>query len=234
MIFLGGGGSETDEANIWDLAYKAGQRVVIWPFAMPSSRWQGTKEWIASSLMRFGTFQSISLGLEGPDFGLCDADIVAIPGGNTFRLLHHLQKHNLLSALRGFLDKGGRIYGGSAGALILGASISIADSSAGGQDDDIMGDLENLQGLDVLRGCVAYPHFELGVDRFEGHCHRWSLEHGVTVIGMPERCGVEFGPSGRALNAGPSPAYVFTPDGRRMVWAANATLSFPLCPDVYI
>ncbi|OAA55715.1 Peptidase S51 [Cordyceps fumosorosea ARSEF 2679] len=185
---------------------------------MPSTRWLGTKEWITRSLARFGAFSSISLGFSGPDFGLGNADVVAIPGGNTFRLLHHLREHDLLRALRVFLDQGGRIYGGSAGALVLGASIAIADSSVGGQDDNIVGDLlVDMQGLDALRGCVAYPHFEQGVDRFEGHCHRWSQEHGVTVIGIPETCGVQFDPSGCALNAGPSPAYVFTSDGRRTV-----------------
>lgn len=228
MIYLGGGGSEVDEANIWDLAFKSGQRVVVWPFAMPSDRWQGTKEWITGSLARFGDFASISLGLEGPDFGLRDADIVAIPGGNTFRLLDHLQKHNLLPALQEFLDNGGRIYGGSAGALILGASIAMTDSAVGGQDDNIVEGLSNMQGLNALGGCMAYPHFELGADNFEGHCRRWSEEHGVTVIGMPETCGIQFDPSGRALNAGPSLAYVFTPDGQARTWAANATMTFPL------
>lgn len=153
---------------------------------------------------------------------------MAIPGGNTFRLLGHMQKNGLLSALRKFLDKGGQVYGGSAGALILGSSIAIADSCAGGQDDNAIADLTDMQGLDVLQGCVAYPHFKLGADNFEGHCRRWSRQHGVTVIGMPETCGIQFDLAGGALNAGPSPAYVFTPDGGRRVWAANTTLSFPL------
>ncbi|TQV93200.1 hypothetical protein V2A60_010360 [Cordyceps javanica] len=196
---------------------------------MPSTRWQGTGEWITRSLERFGAFNSISLGLEEPHFGIHDADIVVIPGGNTFRLLHHLQKYNLLRALQAFLDRGGRIYGGSAGALTLGASIAIADSSVGGQDDNVVdSDMGDLQGLNGLQGCVVYPHFEPGVNKFEGHCHRWSQGHGVTVIGMPETCGIQFDSSGRALNAGPSPAYIFTPDGRRSVWAPNETLSFPL------
>lgn len=109
MIYLGGGGSEVDEARIWDLAYKPGQRVVVWPFAMPAARWEGTMQWITASLTSRGEFASISLGLEGPDFGLDHADIVAIPGGNTFRLLHYLQKNGLLLALRQFLRKGGHI-----------------------------------------------------------------------------------------------------------------------------
>lgn len=228
MIYLGGGGSETDEALIWDLAFEAGQRVVVWPFAMPQARWDGTKKWITDSLAPRGEF-AVSLGLGGPDFGLDGADIVAIPGGNTFRLLDHLQKNNLLPALRKFLNKGGRIYGGSAGALILGASIAIADSSVGGQDDSTaFADLKDMQGLDALGGCVTYPHFELDIDSFAGHCHRWSQEHNVTVIGMPETCGIRFDPSGLALNAGPSRAYVFTPDGHRLDWAPDATLFFPL------
>lgn len=228
MIYLGGGGSEVDEARIWDLAYKPGQRVVVWPFSMPAARWEGTMQWITTSLTSRGDFASISLGLVGPEFGLDHADIVAIPGGNTFRLLHHLQKNDLLLALRQFLRNGGHIYGGSAGALILGASIAITDSVVGGQDDNIVADLRDMQGLDTLGGCVTYPHFELGADKFEGHCRRWSQLHGVAVIGMPETCGIQFDLSGNGLNAGPSPAYVFTPDGRQLVWAPDTTLSFPL------
>lgn len=98
----------------------------------------------------------------------------------------------------------------------------------GGQDENIVADLRDMQGLDTLGGCVTYPHFELGADEFEGHCRHWSQLYGVAVIGMPETCGIQFDLSGNGLNVGPSPAYVFTPDGRQLVWASDTTLSFPL------
>ncbi|KAK3181625.1 hypothetical protein K4F52_007003 [Lecanicillium sp. MT-2017a] len=223
MIYLGGGGTEVDEARLLDLAFTPGKRVVIWPFAMPSNRWEGMKQWVTSFLASCGDFPSIELGTEEPDFGIADADIVVIPGGNTFRLLQQMQRHNMLSALRELLARGGKVYGGSAGALILGADIAIADASVGGQDENLVA-IKDTKGLDVLGGCVVYPHFELGADSFQGHCERWAKNHGVVVLGMPENCGIAVDKDGGAVNAGPGDVYVFRPAGSMTTWSAGVRM----------
>ncbi len=133
-VYLGGGGSEHDEAALWDEVFIPGQRVSIWSFAMPLGPARtGSMQWLSGALRARGDFTIDAWGLEGTDTDhsaerLQRSHVVAIPGGNTFDLLQHLQQHDLLSALAAFLDDGGQVYGGSAGAILLGADIAIAEA----------------------------------------------------------------------------------------------------------
>lgn len=55
MIYLGGGGS-SDEAAVFSAAFHPPTRIVIWPWAQPSHRWDGMKSWIQSSVEPLGSF----------------------------------------------------------------------------------------------------------------------------------------------------------------------------------
>lgn len=87
-----------------------------------------------------------------------DTDIIAIPGGNTFDLLDTLQSFGLLLTQRIFQEQGGRVYGGSAEAILMGHDIGIAleadPNDVGLQDTTAMGLLGEL---DVL------PHYSEGL-----------------------------------------------------------------------
>jgi dipeptidase E len=209
MIYLGGGGSEEDEAAVFAAAFQPGARIVVWPFAQPSHRWQGTLSWIQSSISHLGSFPPASLGTQD-DFGLNTADVVVIPGGNTFLLLHHMQQHALLHPLRSFVAKGGKVYGGSAGAVLLGAGIAIIDA----MDTNDVG-LRDTSALDLLSGCVVYPHYER---RWMSHCLDWSTR--ACVLGVPERAGLRVDLHGRAVNLGPEDVVVFE-GGLSEVWPAG-------------
>ena len=50
MIFLGGGGSESDESQLWDSLFVSGQRVVVWPFAMPPASRPAIESWLVEAL----------------------------------------------------------------------------------------------------------------------------------------------------------------------------------------
>ena len=141
-----------------------------------------------------------------------NVDVLFIPGGNTFHLLHFLQTHPLLpQALRDFLEKGGVIFGGSAGALILGKDIAICDVQNGGLDENDIG-LKDTAGLDLLGGAVVFPHFKTEEEEQHQVCKRWADEKDVVVIAMPERCGVKVDrEKGMAWNTGPEGVWVFRP-----------------------
>jgi dipeptidase E len=179
MIFLGGGGSEHDEALLWDELFTPGQRVVVWPFAQadPAGR-RATGQWFAAALAARGDF-TIDTWIDGPRPGLERADVLVVPGGNTFDLLGHLREYDLLTAARKFR---GHLYGGSAGAILIGADIAIA----AGLDADDTG-LDDTSALDLLSGCVVHPHYG---PAYEDAARSWSRRHDVTVIGIPERAGV--------------------------------------------
>ncbi|WP_432540715.1 Type 1 glutamine amidotransferase-like domain-containing protein [Kineococcus sp. SYSU DK002] len=210
--YLGGGGSEHDEAALWDEVFTPGQRVSVWPFAMPLGPARtGSVQWLAGALRARGDFTLDPWGLDGADTDcraerLHRSDVVAIPGGNTFDLLHHLQRHDLLSALDGFLDRGGRVYGGSAGAVLLGANIALAEV----EDPDDAG-VSDTRGLDRLAGAVVRPHYQPAQD---DDLQQWAEAHQQVVLALPERSGVVV-TGATARNVGPEAVQVFSPSGQR-------------------
>jgi dipeptidase E len=198
MIFLGGGGSEHDEALLWNELFEPGQRIVVWPFAEPGpARRRAVGEWFVSALARRGDF-AIDVWLSGTSHASLEAEVLVIPGGNTFALLAYLRRHDLWP-----VDFGGRIYGGSAGAIVLGADIAIA----GGMDSNDAG-LADTRGLDLLGGCVVHPHYG---PEYAAAAREWARTNEVTVLGIPERAGVVVD-GNRARNSGPATVHVFTAD----------------------
>lgn len=84
MLYLGGGGSEYDGSQLWDLVFSCpGQRVTVWPYAMPQSKIPKTMKWITQALKK-RRIPPVAIGDRAPDFGLSTSDVLAIPGGNTF------------------------------------------------------------------------------------------------------------------------------------------------------
>ncbi|MDQ0276568.1 peptidase E [Arthrobacter silviterrae] len=105
--------------------------MTVWPFAHRAlADRRGAGRWFTGALERFAPSHidiwDSSVG-RGHD-ALEDTDIIAIPGGNTFDLLDTLQSFGLLLTLRIFLEQGGRVYGGSAGAILMGNDITISAS----------------------------------------------------------------------------------------------------------
>jgi len=220
-VFVGGGGSESDEAHLWDELFEDGQRVTIWPFAQPRTRWPAVERWLTSALMPRGDFhvETAPETVEGLKSALRDAEVLAIPGGNTFDLLAYLRRHDLLTAMSSFLAQGGHLYGGSAGAIVFGADISIAEL----MDDNAVG-IKDTRGADLLSGCVVYPHFS---SRHEAIARQWAVTHGVTVLGVAETAGLVV-QNATARNAGPGSIQVFHARSQRNYEAGSSwSLSEP-------
>lgn len=205
-IHLGGGGSERDEAKLWAEAFPPGARVAVWPFAQsnPAER-RYAGEWFTGALAALGPLTvDVWLTPEDHDPSLQDVDVVAIPGGNTFSLLHTLREARLLPALHDHLGRGGGLYGGSAGAVLVGADIGIALAA----DPNDVG-LVDTTALDLLHGMDVLPHYtddQLGAARDH---HRRT---GRPVLALPERSGIVL-TGVTARNAGPDPVHVITRDG---------------------
>lgn len=211
MLYLGGGGSEDDEAQLWDLVFQPGQRVTVWPFAVPSSRIPDVMAWISTALSKRGEF-TVEVGDQAPDFGLANADVLAITGGNTFDLLAWIQVKNLQQPVKDFIARGGKLYGGSAGAILPGADIDICDVEKGGLDENRIG-LKDTIGLDLLGGALVFPHFDTSSKAHTAVCQKWSDELGTNVIGIPEKGGLVMETQGEFLSAGPDAVMVFAPHG---------------------
>lgn len=127
-------------------------------------------------------------------------EVVAIPGGDTFHLLHELRNSGLIDTLRHHIDAGGAIYGGSAGAIRAGRDIAIALIA-----DTNDTDLDTFRALDYLDGIDILPHY---TDDGEAAAQAHSSSTGRPLLCFPENSNVIALASGKLRNVGPSDAYV--------------------------
>ena len=129
-------------------------------------------------------------------------DVVAVPGGNTFDLLHALREAGLLHLLHTHLLGGGSLYGGSAGAVLAGTDVGLARVA----DPDDVGTTDT-RGLDLVCGHDVLPHW---TDGQEAAARRHSSATGQPVLAIPERGGVVVAPDGTARSVGPDDVQVIT------------------------
>ena len=204
-VFLGGGGSVDDESALWDEFAMDGQRVLYWPMALPTHEHAFAQKWLLESLALRGSFDLVmwsSLAERKPE-ELPTFDLLFIGGGNTYALLDEVQRHQFLEPVRRFVANGGALYGGSAGAVLTGADISTAEPF----DPNDVG-IKDTAALNLLSGASLLPHYEL---RHAEWLRRYVAKNSVTVIAIPEHCGVVVHDD-LARNVGPEPVVIFEPD----------------------
>nr|WP_244638564.1 MULTISPECIES: Type 1 glutamine amidotransferase-like domain-containing protein [unclassified Frigoribacterium] len=224
MVFLGGGGSEADEAALWAEAFPAGSRVVVWPFAHRAAvDRRAAGAWATEALLAIGVedvdvWGTTETGVDrsrldepGPGQprlsrpgapGRRGLDVVAVLGGNTFDLLQALREAGLLDLLHAHLLGGGSLYGGSAGAVLAGADVDLARAA----DPDDVGTTDT-RGLDLVHGHDVLPHW---TDDQEAAARRHSRASGRPVLAIPERGGVVVARDGTARSVGPDDVQVIT------------------------
>lgn len=126
---------------------------------------------------------------------------IYIGGGNTFKLLKELKEFGTLEILKQLAGKDVPIYGGSAGAIILGRTIT----TAVGYDENNI-NLTDLSALDLVNGYEIWCHYsgseEMKVKEYMGKYH---LEK---VIAIPESAGL-FVTESSIKVVGPSDVQVF-------------------------
>ena len=78
---------------------------------------------------------------------------VYIGGGNSFKLMHELRSSGFDVKLKKYIQSGGIVYGGSAGAIILGKSIATST-------DKNLIKLKDLDGLNLVNGYSVFCHYD--------------------------------------------------------------------------
>ena len=157
-ILLGGGGSAEDERPIFErfAAWVGGGRVLYLPIAAdePGS---AHLAWLSSALTPLGVHQidmwTTLAGHQPAELGSYAG--IFIGGGNTYWLLHQLRSGGFDDAIRRFAQGGGAVYGGSAGAIVLGANISTCAHI----DHNDVG-VTDMHGLNLLDGHAVWCHYQ--------------------------------------------------------------------------
>ena len=135
-------------------------------------------------------------------------DSIYIGGGNTFRLLHLLCAAGFDQALLRFIQRGGAVYGGSAGAIVLGRDILTCEH----MNSNNVG-LTDMRGLDVVKGYAIWCHYRPENDvRIAAYVER----HNFPVLGLSERTGLCI-EGNRFVVMGFEPAIEFVTNRRRNV-----------------
>jgi dipeptidase E len=213
-LMLAGGGNEVDSAPL-DRIFAAwtgrGGRMLYIPIAQQLSArgYEGALRWLLSVFEPLGV-REIEMWTslrERTAEDLRGFDSVYIGGGNTFRLLSLTRESGFDEHLREYFAGGGAIYGGSAGAIVMGGNILTAH----GDPNDVA--LIDTHGLDLVRGHSIWCHYEEAHDPLiSEYIHKYSFP----VLALPERAGV--GIEGERMVAwGHEPVYRFTRRRKRAI-----------------
>src|SRR3989338_1581391 len=125
-LFLAGGGSEKDS---YALDKKFIEKIpkdkplLYIPLAMEKFSYEECFQWIRKVFSQFHFTNIVMLMDSKKKINLQEFGAIYIGGGNTFKLLSILKNSYLFESLKSYFQKGGIIYGGSAGAIVLGKNI---------------------------------------------------------------------------------------------------------------
>ena len=189
-IFLGGGGEEDDSFLIdknFVNSLPSGAKILYFPFASEQGYfgYESSYNWIVKCLgAHSNEFLDINMwsNFEGhsPD-ELDKYCAIYIGGGNTFRLLEKIYNYNFLEPLKKFIEKGGLLYGGSAGAIILGKDINTVS-----EENNF--DYKKSTGLSELGKYSVICHYEEGMDN---KIYSFVNDYNIPVIALSERAGLK-------------------------------------------
>jgi len=131
-------------------------------------------------------------------------DGVYIGGGNTWSLMQELKDSGFSKVLIQYLEAGGQVYGGSAGAIIMGKRIDT-------HDDENTVNLKDVLGLDLLHGYSVACHFK---DEQSDRFRTWAIHNNLSIICLPEETGLVI-ENGIALCVGTQLWTIYFADGTK-------------------
>ncbi len=216
-LFLAGGGEAEDSRELDRLFAKslsAADGFAYVPVAMAPHRYPDCGTWIESVFRPLGV-RRIDLwrSLEGKSLeDLRSAGGLYIGGGDTAKLLHEVRRSGFVEALQAFVEEGRPVYGGSAGAILLGANIKTAPEASPLEFAD-------ARGLDLLEVFSVACHYTAAA-------REWVVAFvdatRIPVLALSERAGLLIGRAGAATAVGNEPLEVFTLRGREEIALARS------------
>ena len=183
-VALGGGG-DPDASRLLDEVFAVWMgsqgRLLYWPIALRGMRpFQSCLEWITAGLAPLN-ISNISMWTDQSEHQSNELeayDAVYIEGGNAFALLAELQVSGFERHLKTAIQRGKPVYGGSAGAILLGRDIRTAQHF-----DRNEAGLINTLGLDLAEGHAIWPHYRPQQDDL---IDAYMQQYQQPVLAIPE------------------------------------------------
>lgn len=190
VIFLAGGGGAEDsqilDRKFIELIGKSA-RILYIPQANQSQlnqHYVASLDWLQTTLQAAKNLFQIDLW-SGQKTDLTPYQAIYIGGGNTYYLRYLLSQSGLDQAIVDYYRKGGVIYGGSAGAIILGKSLKTVISEATPNTPTIH------QGLNLIQNHSIVCHFNKLSSTDKTHLAQLTDAIG-SIIGLSEDTGIIF------------------------------------------
>ncbi|MCA0148425.1 MULTISPECIES: Type 1 glutamine amidotransferase-like domain-containing protein [Rossellomorea] len=206
-LYLSGGG-DRDQTLLIDREFAGeltgGKSLLYLPMAMDPDdiSYEACYEWIKSVFAPLG-FQDITMWVDFKGKTMADLkrySAVYIGGGNTFSLMHHILQSDFHVHLSAFKEEGGMIYGGSAGAIVMGSHIATCIHM---DDNDVQ--LKTRGGLSFLNDFSIWCHYEEENDPL---IHQFIQAYRKPVIALSEETGLKI-KSGKMEVLGTKPVHIF-------------------------
>ncbi len=138
-------------------------------------------------------------------------DAIYIGGGNTWNLMQELRDSGFSQKLVSYIKNGGAVYGGSAGAIILGKNIDT-------HDDENKINLKNTTGFNLLGDYSVACHY---TNDQENLFREWAISHKSPILCLSEETGLIFG-NDSVLCVGTKPCVIYLASGVKKVIQPNA------------
>jgi len=187
-IALGGGGGAVDSRlldEVFATWIGSQGKLLYWPVALRGIRpFQSCLEWITATFAPLKVNQ-ITMWTDLSEHQVTELDqfdAVYIGGGNTFALLAELRKSGFERYLRECSCQGKAVYGGSAGAAVVGRDIRTVNYL----DCNKVG-LVETQGLDLAEGHAIWVHYQPQDDEL---IDAYVRQYEQPVIALSERSGI--------------------------------------------
>jgi dipeptidase E len=213
-IILAGGGGAVDSKRVDQLFsswLNPDEKILYLPIALRGTRpYEECLEWIRTTLQPLGIHKFEMWGdlAEHAPEELSSYQAIYIGGGNTYSLLDQVNRAGFRQAMIDYADTGGILYGGSAGAAILGKDIRTVSHI----DNNDIG-LSDFSGIDLARGNSIWVHYDPSdIPLIEAY----QRETGQSILAISERAGVLVDSSG-LYPIGYDPVYLFSEQNRRVL-----------------
>ena len=131
-------------------------------------------------------------------------DGIYIGGGNTWSLIKELKDSGFSDILLQYIETGEQVYGGSAGAIIMGKKINTHDA------ENKIG-LQDVSGFNLLNNFSVACHFK---DEQNDRFKTWAINNNLPIICLSEETGLVI-EKGLALCVGTKPCVIYFADGTK-------------------
>lgn len=127
------------------------------PLAMEESKYNSCYDWFKEEIknMNLTNFEMVKSSLELSKKDFTNYSAIFIGGGNTYKLLNEIKQNSNYEKICDYLNNGGTIFGGSAGAIIFGNDINCCLL-----DDKNTVDLKNTEGFNFLNNYSILCHLK--------------------------------------------------------------------------